>query len=126
MNKQYNHRYYSAFGKIFIICMWPVKLTSEVKKEGPEGGFYSHLPAQILTKSHPPTAQIPSSQCLSFSYLSPIPIFYCLFVDESHSQCMKSHFPSQKRANPNSHFTLSGPSKNDWSINRHFWPVTAR
>ena len=61
-----------------------------------KGGFYSHFPAQILTKSHCPTAQIPSSLCLSCSNLNPIPIFYCFFVDESQSQCMKSHFPSQK------------------------------
>ena len=27
--------------------------------EGPEGGTYSHFPAQIFTKSHRPTAQIP-------------------------------------------------------------------
>ncbi len=61
-----------------------------------KGGSYSHFPAQILTKSHRPTAQIPSSLCLSCSNLNPIPIFYCFFVDESQSQCMKSHFPSQK------------------------------
>ena len=64
-------------------------------KEG-GGGSYSHFPAQILTKSHRPTAQIPSWLCLSCSNLNPIPIFYCFFVDESQSQCMKSHFPSQK------------------------------
>ena len=61
-----------------------------------KGGSYSHFPAQILTKSHRPTAQIPSSLCLSCSNLNPIPIFYCFFVDESQSQCIKSHFPSQK------------------------------
>ncbi len=61
-----------------------------------KGGSYSHFPAQILTKSHRPTAQIPSSLCLSCSNLNPIPIFYCFFVDESQSQGMKSHFPSQK------------------------------
>ena len=45
--------------------------------EGPEGGvLYSHFPAQIFTKSHRPTAQIPLSQCLPCSNLSPIPIFY--------------------------------------------------
>ncbi len=49
-----------------------------------------------MSKSHRPTAQIPSSQCLSCSNFNPIPIFYCFFVDESQSQCMKSHFPSQK------------------------------
>ncbi len=65
-------------------------------KEGPEGGTYSHFPAHILTKSHCPTAQIPSSLCRSCSNLNPIPIFYCFFVDASQSQCMKSHFPSQK------------------------------
>ena len=67
--------------------------------EGPEGGgggSYSHFPAQILTKSHCPRAQIPSSQWLFCSNLNPIPIFYCFFADESQSQCMKSHFPTQK------------------------------
>ena len=49
-----------------------------------------------LTKSHSPTAQISLSQCLPCSDLSPIPIFYCFLVVESQSQCMKSHFPSQK------------------------------
>ncbi len=71
-------------------------LTSTLLKEGPEGGSYSHFPAHILTNSHCPTAQIPSSLCRSCSNLNPIPIFYCFFVDESQSQCMKSHFPSQK------------------------------
>ncbi len=65
-------------------------------KRALKGGSYSHFPAQILTKSHRLTAQIPSSLCLSCSNLNPIPIFYCFFVDESQSQCMKSHFPSQK------------------------------
>ncbi len=75
-----------------------------------KGGSYSHFPVQILTKSHRPTAQIPLSQCLPCSNLSPIPIFYCFLVDESQSQCMKSHFPRKKWANPSSHFTPSGPS----------------
>ncbi len=61
-----------------------------------KGGSYSHFPARIFTKSHRPTAQIPLSQCLPCSNLSPIPIFYCFFVDESQSQSMKSHFPSQE------------------------------
>ncbi len=77
-----------------------------------KGGSYSHFPAQIFTKSHRPTAQIPLSQCRPCSNLSPIPIFYCFSVDESQSQCMKSHFPSQKLANPSSHFTPSGASFN--------------
>ena len=76
-----------------------------------KGVSYSHFPAQIFTKSNRPTAQIPLSQCLPCSNLCPIPIFYCFFVDESQSQCMKSHFPSQKWANPSSHFTPSGPSQ---------------
>ncbi len=59
-----------------------------------KGVSYSHFPAKIFTKSHRPTAQIPLSQYLPCSNLNPIPIFYCFFVDES--QCMKSHFPSQK------------------------------
>ncbi len=81
--------------------IFPYSLTVEVSKffiiwRALKGGSYSHFPAQILTKSHRPTAQIPSSLCLSCSNLNPIPIFYCFFVDESQSQCMKSHFPSQK------------------------------
>ena len=86
-------------------------------KEGPEeGGSYSHFPAQILTKSHCPRAQIPSSQWLSCSNLNPIPIFYCFFADESQSQCMKSHFPTEKWANPSSHFTPSGPLLNTVNV----------
>ncbi len=69
---------------------------SQGLKRALKGGSYSHFPAQVLTKSHRPTAQIPSWLCLSCSNLNPIPIFYCFFVDESQSQCMKSHFPSQK------------------------------
>ncbi len=78
--------------------------------KGGDGGSYSQFPPQILTKSHRPTAQIPSSLCLSCSNINPIPIFYCFFVDESQSQCMTSHFPAKKRGNPNSHFTPLGPS----------------
>ena len=69
-------------------------------------GSYSHFPAHILTKSHRLTAQIPSSLCLSCSNLNPIPIFYCFFVDECQSQCMKSHF------------TSSGPSVNAPEVGR--------
>ena len=85
-----------------------------------KGGSYFHFPAQILTKSHHPAAQIPSSQCLSCSNFNPIPIFYCFFVDESQSQCMKSHFPSQKWANPSSHFTPSGPSMCSCKQSKHY------
>ena len=81
------------------ICLWQLYLLQRAKsasQEGPEEGIlYSHFPAQILTKSHRP-AQIPWSLCLSCSNLNPIPIFYRFFVDESQSQCMKSHFPSKK------------------------------
>ena len=70
--------------------------------EGPERGegSYSHFPAQILTKSHCPRAQTPSSQWLSCSNLNPIPIFYCFVADESQSQCMKSHFPPKNKQTP--------------------------
>ena len=71
-------------------------ITSQRSLRVLKGGSYSHFPAQILTKSHCPRAQIPSSQWLSCSNLNPIPIFYCFFADESQSQCMKSHFPTQK------------------------------
>ena len=68
---------------------------------------YSHFPAQVLTRSHRSTAQITSSQCLTCPNLRPIRIFYCFFVvDEFQSQCIKSHFPSQKKANPSSHLPL--------------------
>ncbi len=79
-------------------CCWRCRIfscTGYIKRTL-KGGSYSYFPAQILTKSHLPTAQIPSSLCLSCSNLNLIPIFYCFFVDESQSQCMKSHFPSQK------------------------------
>ncbi len=90
---------------------------------GSWGGSYSHFPAQILRKSHRPNAQIPLSLCLPCSNLIPIPIFYCFLVDESQSQCMKSHFPSQKLASPSSYFTPSGASTRGFlsQIHRHLF-----
>ncbi len=93
-------RLHAEFVSKIIECM-PISISyiykfKRIIKRALKGGSYSHFPAQILTKSHRPTLQIPSWLCLSCSNLNPIPIFYCFFVDESQSQCMKSHFPSQK------------------------------
>ena len=57
-----------------------IQVADEYINEGPEGDYYSHFPAQILTESQCPRAQIPSSQWLRCSNLNPIPIFYCFFA----------------------------------------------
>ncbi len=74
-----------------------------------KGGSYFHFPAQNLTKSNC-TNPIVAMPCLA-QILIPFPFSIAFFVDESQSQCMKSYFPSQKWANPSSHFTLHDPLK---------------
>ena len=60
-----------------------------------KGGSCSHFPAQILTKSQCPRAQIRLSGCPA-QILIPFPFSIVFLPDESQSQCLKSHFNSQK------------------------------
>ena len=73
-----------------------------VSLEGPEGVYQSHFPAHIFFQIPLRNSQI-SFPFMIFNIFSPS------LCRKSQSQWPEPHFPRQKPANPNSHFTPSGP-----------------
>ena len=75
---------------------WVVISLISSSKGGPEGGILFPFASKNFD-------WIPSSHCINPIVAEPALLkslshshFLLFFVDESHSQCMKSHFPSQK------------------------------
>ena len=110
MRRQANSYNHMHNRKLFGLEKWMKYILQSAQKyefiitEGPEGGSYSHLAAQISTKSHCPSS-CPAHILIHSHFL----LFYCWWIPVPVHEIP---FSSQKQANPSYHFTLSLQGQN--------------